>query len=88
MSNHRETTNKDIENIKGGNFFKGVSNENRELFKRAISEALDLKIREIVEEIGDIEIPPPSKRHKIQMNRLFREHVGGDFIPFPDVDNA
>ena len=39
------------------------------------------------EEIKDIEIPPPSKRHKIRMNRLFRERVGGTFLPFPEVDN-
>ena len=38
------------------------------------------------EEIDDIELPLPSKRHKIQMNRLFRERVGGSFIPFPEVD--
>ena len=38
------------------------------------------------EEIGDIEVPPPSKRHKIRMNRLFRERVGGSFLPFPEVD--
>jgi hypothetical protein len=39
------------------------------------------------EKINDIEIPPPSKRHKIRMNRLFRERVGGTFLPFPEVDN-
>ena len=38
------------------------------------------------EEIMDIEVPPPSKRHKIRMNRLFRERVGGSFLPFPEVD--
>ncbi|MBQ9086415.1 MAG: hypothetical protein IJY47_04430 [Clostridia bacterium] len=38
------------------------------------------------EEIKDIEVPPPSKRHKIRMNRLFRECVGGSFLPFPEVD--
>ncbi len=38
------------------------------------------------EEIKDIEIPPPSKRHKIRMNRLFRERVGGSFLPFPEED--
>ncbi len=63
-----------------------MSNENRELFKRAISEAMDLKIQEIDEEIESIELPPPSKRHKIRMNRLFREQVGGSFLPFPEVD--
>ena len=38
------------------------------------------------EEIKDIEVPPPSKRHKKQMNRLFRERVGGSFLPFPEED--
>ena len=38
------------------------------------------------EKINDIELPPPSKRHKIQMNRLFRERVGDSFLPFPEVD--
>ena len=36
------------------------------------------------EELNDIEI---SKHHKIQMNRLFRERVGGTYIPYPEVDN-
>ena len=35
----------------------------------------------------EIELPPLSKRHKIRMNRLFRERVGGTFLPFPEVDN-
>ncbi|MEE0969699.1 MAG: hypothetical protein U0M06_10040 [Clostridia bacterium] len=39
------------------------------------------------EEIKDIEVPPPSKRHKIRMNRLFRERVGGTFLPFREADN-
>ena len=34
-----------------------------------------------------MEIPEPSKRHKIRMNRLFRERVGGSFLPFPEVEN-
>ena len=38
------------------------------------------------EEIMDIEVPPPSKLHKIRMNRLFRERVGSSFLPFPEVD--
>ena len=38
------------------------------------------------EEIKDIKIPTPSKRHKIRTNRLFRERVGGSFLPFPEVD--
>ena len=39
------------------------------------------------EELEKIEVPPPSKRHKIQMNRLFRERVGGSFLPFPEADS-
>lgn len=42
---------------------------------------------EIDEEINNIELPPPSKRHKIRMNRLFRERVGGISLPFPEADN-
>ena len=36
---------------------------------------------------NDVEIPPLGKRHKIKMNRLFRERVGGTFLPFPEADN-
>ena len=39
------------------------------------------------EKIKDIELSTTSKRHKIRMNRLFRECVGGSFIPFPEVDS-
>jgi hypothetical protein len=28
-----------------------------------------------------------SRRHKIRMNRIFRERVGGKFLPYPEVDN-
>ncbi len=31
-------------------------------------------------------MPPISKQYKIQMNRLFRERVGGSFLPFPEED--
>ena len=40
-----------------------------------------------IKNVCDKETPPPSKRHKIRMNRLFRERVGGSFLPFPEVDN-
>jgi len=43
----------------------------------------DLKIEE---ERKDIEVPPPTKRYKIRMNRLFRERVGGSYLPFPEED--
>ena len=38
------------------------------------------------EEFKEIDLPPLSKRHKIRMNRIFRERVGGSFLPFPEVD--
>ncbi len=86
--NYGKMTNQDVENINNKDFFAGISNEKRELFKRALSEALDLKIHKIEEEVKNIKTPPPSKRHKIQMNRIFRERVGGSFLPFPEEDNV
>ena len=87
MNNHSNMTNPDVENINEEDSFESMSNESRELFKRALSEVMDSKIRKIEEETKDMEIPSPSKRHKIQMNRLFREQVGGSFLPFPEEDN-
>ena len=28
-----------------------------------------------------------SKKHKIKMNRIFREKIGSENIPFPEVDS-
>lgn len=39
------------------------------------------------ETLDDMELPERSRYHKIEMNRLFRENVGGKFIPYPEVDN-
>ncbi len=87
MTNYNKITKQDVENINNEQFFEGMTNENRELFKHALSEVMDSKIRKIEEEIKVMEIQPISKRHKIRMNRLFRERGGGDFLPFPEVDN-
>ncbi len=87
MSNYNKTTNQDNENVNGENFSEVKRNENREFFKRALAEVIDAKIREAEEENVDIEIKPPSKRHKIRMNRLYRERVSGIYLPFPEVDN-
>ena len=86
MNNHSHT-NQDIENINERIALESSSNDDLELFKRALSEALDSKICEIEEEIKDVELPPPSKRYKIRMNRLFRERACGAFLPFPESDN-
>ena len=87
ISNYSKTRKQDAENTNCEHFFEGKANENRELFKRALSEAIDSKIRKIQKETEDIEIPPIGKRHKIRMNRLFRERIGGAFLPFPKEDN-
>lgn len=63
-----------------------MSNENIKLFKRALTEAMEIKLSEIEKEIENVELPPYSTRHKRQMNRLFRDHVGGSFVPFPEEE--
>ena len=47
-----------------------------ELFKRAISEALDLKIQEIDEEIKNVELPPVFCSALCQNAPLSREALG------------
>ena len=87
MKNHSQITNQGTERINDDDLFDGMSNESRELFMRSLSEVVDAEISKTEEEIKDMEIPQPSKRHKIRMNRLFRERVGGTFLPFPEADN-
>lgn len=62
-------------------------NKERDLFKSALSEALDNKFDTFSETHTDSKKPSPSKRHKTKMNRLFREQVGGELLPFPEADN-
>lgn len=76
-----------IENGIGDNPNKNVSQGNGELLEQALIEAIENKIKRAEAEISDIEIPPPSRRHKIRMNRLFRERVSGEFLPFPEEDS-
>ena len=57
-----------------------------EHFKRAISEGLSLKFDEIADELKDLKMPEHSRRHKLEINRLFREATGGAFIPYPEVE--
>ena len=56
------------------------------IFKRALLEGVCNRIDKIINECDDKEIPPPSLKHKIQMNRFFREQVGSSFVPFPEED--
>ena len=53
------------------------------LIELALSDTADEEF-DIDENTEPIEV---SHRHKIRMNRLFRERVGGKFLPFPEVDN-
>ena len=64
-----------------------TTDDTKKLFKRLFAEALDKKFRKLDEELKNVELPPPSRRHKVAMNRLFREQVGGSFIPYPEVDD-
>ena len=60
--------------------------EIRELFNRAISEAVSSKFDKIIEEAKDIELPEPSERHKMRMNLILREATDGAFIPYPEAE--
>ena len=61
-------------------------NENLELFKQALSEAISNKFDKMAKEAEDIELPEPSRRHKLEMNRILREATDGAFIPYPEID--
>ena len=87
MRDYSKKTNQQIEDTEEDDFLNGMSDDQREFFKRVLFEVVDSEFQEIEEEMKDIETPPPSKRHKIRMNRLFRERFGGTFLPFPEVDN-
>ena len=60
----------------------------KELFVKALQEACNRKMQQEIESIDTSEKITCSHRHKIRMNRLFRERVGGTFLPFPEADNA
>ena len=83
MSNCKKEPDKDDEEIKDGNLSGSGESENMKLFKRALLEATD----KIFEPDGSCEAYTPSKRHKRRMNRLFRERVGGSYLPYPEMDN-
>ena len=86
MNSYSQEAGQDVENTAKENSPEAVSNQNIELFKQATAEGLSMKIDSIITEIPEEDLPPPSKRHKIKMNRLFRERVGGSFLPFPEED--
>jgi len=61
-----------------------------EQFNELIHDACEVYVKEEAEKflaIDTTDVHEPSKRFKLKMNRLFRERVGGKFIPHPEVDN-
>ena len=53
-----------------------------------IRKAMVAMAAEGADDVENMEPLPYSRRFKIKMNRLFRERVGGTFLPFPEEDNA
>lgn len=88
MRDYGKKTNQDIENTEDENSFESMSDDKRKEFHHLWCEIVDSKLRKFDKESEDIEIAPASKRHKIRMNRLFRECVGDVFLPFPEVDSV
>ncbi len=60
--------------------------KNKKLFADALAAALSAEYREDLELAQD-ESAEVSVGHKIFMNRLFKEAVGSNFVPFPEIDN-
>ena len=58
--------------------------EFEKLIELALSDTADEEF-DIDENTEPIEV---SHRHKIRMNRLFLERVGGKLLPYPEVDNV
>ena len=56
-----------------------------ELLSSAFKDALEEDLAKL-EKDENVSVKT-SRRFKIRMNRLFREHVGGTYIPHPEVDN-
>jgi len=66
--------------------FNDKSRRNIELFKQALCEGLSRKFDRVAEAVDPSEIQPPSKRHKREMNRIFRELLGSPRVPYPEED--
>ena len=87
MKKRRKKTSQQIEDTKDDDLFVFESDEVRERFIQGLWESVDSESSDD-EEIENVEIPPPTERHKKRMNRLFRERLDSTFLPFPEADNA
>ncbi len=86
MSQKSKKANKDIETKTDEELIEEILNDEYLLSKRALIEVIHEEARKLEEKGRDYELPPASKYQKIRMNRLFRERVGGSFLPFPEED--
>ena len=82
MDKDRQIVHPNIENKNDDDFF--ADDASRVRFKRALEEALEVDIFDFEEKN---EMMPFSRRHKIRMNRFFRERVGTSSLPYPEADN-
>ena len=82
MKNNNQIINQDAKD----SGFEEVSKENLELFRCAFKEAIDAQFSEIEEKSKNMQIPPLSKQHKREMNRICSECTDGSFIPFPEEE--
>ena len=87
MKDYCKKAKKQIEDTADADLFDELSEGRLELFHSALIEEVYAQLQKFDKEAADIELLSPSKQHKIRMNRLFREHVGDTFLPFPEVDN-
>ncbi len=93
MSQKSKKARKDMENTKDEELIEEILNDEYLLLERALIEVVHEEVRKGSRKFeeegrdGDYELPPVSKYHKIRMNRMFRELIDKDFLPFPEVDN-
>ena len=87
MSQKSKKANKDMENTKDEALNEEIINDEYLLLQRALMGVVHEEARKLEEEGRNDELPPVSKYHKIRMNRLFRELIDKDYLPFPEVDN-
>ena len=87
MKDYIKKAKKQIEDTEDADLLDELSEDRLELFHSALIEEVYAQLQKFDKEAEDIELLSPSKRHKIRMNRLFREHIGDTFLPFPEIDN-
>lgn len=88
MKNDNLKSKREDDSRENENPLEDIPKEHRELIKYALKKMAIDEIRIIKKQTSDMELSPPSKRHKIHMNRFFREHIGSSFLPYPEVDHA